>query len=267
MHQAAEDQKKQFSMQVDQQVKMQEMDLDQQFLQVLQYVKQQATRQRAQLEQQAMQLSFEYQEKKVEEDMMAHQFELSKQQQTLKTQMVSNGPLAPLPSYKPAMSSSQQLSTQQVPSNPFASAQVAAIAADAMAPALAYAPLGGSCQTVGFVSPSFMPAQAVTAGAYSSMMASASQQDLMGSVRNLQMVPGTLPMTSFAAPSVPMYQSRPPSYQPIAAAANGASGNGGGTPMGSYQPALSPQPSSALLPAPLPAAPSIAYATPAQPAQ
>jgi len=49
MHQAAEEQKKQFGLKVDQQVKMQEMDLDHQFLQVLQYVKQQATRQRAQL--------------------------------------------------------------------------------------------------------------------------------------------------------------------------------------------------------------------------
>merc|ERR1719487_1397587 len=108
MHQAAEQQKKQFGEQIDKQVKMQEMDLDQQFLQVLQYVKQQATRQRAQLEQQAMQLSFEYQEKKVEEDMLAHQFELSKHQQALRNQMMTNGPLSPLPSYKPVQSSALQ---------------------------------------------------------------------------------------------------------------------------------------------------------------
>merc|ERR1719352_653688 len=105
--------KKQFGLKVDQQVKMQEMDLDQQFLQVLQYVKQQATRQRAILEQQAMQLSFEYQEKKVEEDMLAHQFELSKHQQALRNQMVTNGPLSPLPSYKPAATSSVQGLTSQ----------------------------------------------------------------------------------------------------------------------------------------------------------
>merc|ERR1719421_2391671 len=108
MYQAAEKQKQQFGMQVDEQVKMQEMDLDQQFLQVLQYVKQQATRQRAQLEQQAMQLTFEYQEKKVEEDMLAHQFELSKHQNALKTQMMSQPPLSPLPSYLPVASSTVQ---------------------------------------------------------------------------------------------------------------------------------------------------------------
>merc|ERR1719271_874375 len=112
MNQTADQTKKQFALQVDQQVKMQEMDLDHQFLQVLQYVKQQATRQRAQLEQQAMQLTFEYQEKKVEEDMLAHQFELSKHQQALKTQMLSAGPLSPLPSYKPVGSSSQGATLQ-----------------------------------------------------------------------------------------------------------------------------------------------------------
>merc|ERR1719487_2270748 len=105
MHQAAEQQKKQFGEQIDKQVKMQEMELDQQFLQVLQYVKQQATRQRAQLEQQAMQLSFEYQEKKVEEDMLAHQFELSKHQQELRQRIIATGPVQPLPTYLPTNNS------------------------------------------------------------------------------------------------------------------------------------------------------------------
>jgi len=153
MHQAAEGQKKQFGMQIDQQVKMQEMDLDQQFLQVLQYVKQQATRQRAILEQQAMQLSFEYQEKKVEEDMLAHQFELSKHQQALKNQMLTNGPMSPLPSYMPVSSS-----TTQVPSNPYAANRLAATVTDATAPVLAYAPLGGgSTVNPGFVTTSYVP--------------------------------------------------------------------------------------------------------------
>jgi hypothetical protein len=269
MHQAAEEQKNQFGQQVDRQVKMQEMDLDKQFLQVLQYVKQQATRQRSQLEQQAMQLSFEYQEKKVEEDMLSHQFELSKHQQALKTQMVAQGPLSPLPSYLPPTSSVQMMTTSQVPSNPFASAQMAAIASDAMAPALSYAPLGGSCQTVGYASSSFVPPQSAATAAYSSaaagMMASVANQSLLGSCQqlpSLSAVPAVT--TAFAAPSfvpatvtmaVPTVAAtvRTPSYQPVVAAQTTVapptaySVKTVMTPQPSYTPLLSPQPSVANL--------------------
>jgi len=153
MHQAASEQKKQFGLQIDQQVKMQEMDLDQQFLQVLQYVKQQATRQRAVLEQQAMQLSFEYQEKRVEEDMLAHQFELAKHQQALRNQMLTNGPVSPLPSYLPVAGSKVQALPDACAQN-----RCMAVASDALAPVLAYAPLGnGSSISPGFTSTSYTP--------------------------------------------------------------------------------------------------------------
>jgi hypothetical protein len=174
MHQAAEEQKKQFGLKVDQQVKMQEMDLDQQFLQVLQYVKQQATRQRAILEQQAMQLSFEYQEKKVEEDMLAHQFELSKHQQALKNQMYANGPLSPLPSYKPVSSTTVAAGVAQVPASPFAANRLQAFANDAIAPVLTYAPLGdrgAGIITPGFSASSYVP-PVVSAGPPVTMAAS-----------------------------------------------------------------------------------------------
>merc|ERR1719335_1077340 len=158
MHQAAEEQKKQFGIQIDQQVRMQEMDLDQQFLHVLQCVKQQATRQRAQLEQQAMQLSFEYQEKKVEEDMLAHQFELTKHQQALRNQMYANGPLSPLPSYKPVSSTTVAAGVAQVPASPFAANRLQAFANDATAPVLTYAPLGDrGIITPGFSASSYVP--------------------------------------------------------------------------------------------------------------
>jgi len=172
MHQAAEEQKKQFGLKVDQQVKMQEMDLDQQFLQVLQYVKQQATRQRAILEQQAMQFSFEYQEKKVEEDMLAHQFELSKHQQALKNQMYANGPLSPLPSYKPVSSTTVAAGVAQVPASPFAANRLQAFANDATAPVLTYAPLGDrGIITPGFSASSYVP-PVVSAGPPVTMAAS-----------------------------------------------------------------------------------------------
>merc|ERR1712157_13581 len=109
-----------------------------------------------------------------EEDMLAHQFELSKHQQALRGQINAIGPLSPLPSYKPAMTTVMQPTpTMSVPSNPFAAAQVAAIASDATAPALSYAPLApASCATavpvqgattVGCApTASYVPAQAST---------------------------------------------------------------------------------------------------------
>mmetsp|Transcript_5567 Transcript_5567/g.9990 ORF Transcript_5567/g.9990 Transcript_5567/m.9990 type:complete len:402 (-) Transcript_5567:30-1235(-) len=97
----AEKQKIDFGLKVDAEVKMQELDLDKQFLSVVQYVKQEATRQRAMLEQQAMQLSFQYQEKKVEEDMLAQQFELHKQQHAVQETLQRQLPLAPLKSLVP----------------------------------------------------------------------------------------------------------------------------------------------------------------------
>jgi len=249
MHQAAEEQKKQFGMQIDQQVKLQEMDLDQQFLQVLQYVKQQATRQRAQLEQQAMQLSFEYQEKKVEEDMLAHQFELSKHQQALKTQISGIGPLSPLPSYKPAMTTCvQPMPTRSVPSNPLAAAQVAAIASDAMAPALSYAPLGpAGCTAMFGCANTFAPAQpsttATVSSAASNMMTASLSQQFLGS----STVSTAVPTTSSLVPAGMMY-TKTPSYQPNSRA-NGYTVKSPMTPTTSYIPqVLSPQPSAATLP-------------------
>jgi len=289
MHQAAEEQKKQFGMQIDQQVKLQEMDLDQQFLQVLQYVKQQATRQRAQLEQQAMQLSFEYQEKKVEEDMLAHQFELSKHQLALKGQINAIGPLSPLPSYKPAMTTVMQpMPTMSVPSNPYAAAQVAAIASDAMAPALSYAPLAAATCATGVpvqgaftvgCAPAYAPAQAPTvtyaqpqmvveqlsstatlSPAASSMMAASVYQQCVGSTVSTA-VPSTI---SVVAAGMTYSQSpcgsRAPSYQPNPGANVYAVRSPLMTPTTSYIPqVLSPQPSAATLP--LLAAPTIPVAT------
>lgn len=94
----AEKQKVDFYMKVDQEVKMQELDLDKQFLSVVQYVKQEATRQRALLQQQAMTLTFQYQERKVEEDMLAQQFELHKQQTAIQETMSRQAPIQPLTS-------------------------------------------------------------------------------------------------------------------------------------------------------------------------
>lgn len=204
MNQAADTQKKQFAQQIDQQVKMQEMDLDHQFLQVLQYVKQQATRQRAQLEQQAMQLSFEYQEKKVEEDMMSHQFELTKHQQVLKTQMGLQQPLSPLPSYLPPATSC----TLQVPTNPYASLQLAALAADSLAPTLSAVPFatGGAAALGGYTSSSYVPPQATS-----------------------------MPTATFSAP-VTAYSTRTPSYRPAPVIAMAAPTTATFTRTPSYQP-------------------------------
>jgi len=238
MHQAAEQQKQQFGQQVDQQVKMQEMDLDHQFLQVLQYVKQQATRQRAQLEQQAMQLSFEYQEKKVEEDMLAHQFELSKNQQVLKTQMLQQGPLSPLPSYLP-VSSSMQSATLQVPSNPFAANQLGAMARDAVAPQLSYSP----CTVAPYEehlwrhSSSYVPPQAIpttTIMAPATVTLPTTTAAYVGRTPSYQPAP-MAPATVTMAPGTMTY-ARTPSYQPNAYA------------QPTYATVLSPQPSAATLP-------------------
>merc|ERR1719148_74981 len=88
------------------------------------------------------------------------------------------GPLLPLPSYMPVTSS-----VQQVPSNPFAQSQLAAIGADALAPALSYAPPGQGTTTLGYVSSSYVPAQNAATAAYSrsasNMMASVQPQTVV----------------------------------------------------------------------------------------
>jgi hypothetical protein len=153
MEQAAEEQKRLFIEQVDNQIKMQEMDLDQQFLQVLQHVKQQATRQRAQLEKQAMELSWDYAEKKVEEDMLSHQFELAKNQQALKREMMNTvTAVKSLPSYLPPTSSTV-MGISQVSSNPFAQEALRCNAQDSLTPPIVHAPLGMRTSTVAGVGP------------------------------------------------------------------------------------------------------------------
>mmetsp|Transcript_128719 Transcript_128719/g.227817 ORF Transcript_128719/g.227817 Transcript_128719/m.227817 type:complete len:397 (-) Transcript_128719:49-1239(-) len=117
----AEKQKIDFGLKVDAEVKMQELDLDKQFLSVVQYVKQEATRQRAMLEQQAMQLSFQYQEKKVEEDMLAQQFELHKQQHAIQETIQRQPPVTPLKSLVPLPVPMPAHSTSQVGNSPMPS--------------------------------------------------------------------------------------------------------------------------------------------------
>lgn len=247
MHAAAEQQKVHFGQQIDQQVKMQEMDLDQQFLQVLQHVKQQATRQRAQLEQQAMQLSFEYQEKKVEEDMLAHQFELSKHQQALKNQMMMQGPVSPLPTYLPP---TPGMPTQQVPSNPFAASQLSAISADALAPALSYAPPGAGVSTVGYVSSSYVPPQdaatAAFSGSASRMMAAAMPQPTVVGATTVAAAPTVL-QTVAAAPTTVMSSSYSPAPVPRLISSSAPVTSVVSQPTTSFAPTLSPQPSVATM--------------------
>merc|ERR1712072_994343 len=84
--------------------------------------------------------------------------------------MLSAGPMSPLPSYLPVGSSSQG-ATLQVPSNPFAAGVSAAIASDATAPALAYAPLSSSTTALGFASSSYVPQVAMAGMAPATILA------------------------------------------------------------------------------------------------
>lgn len=249
MHAMAERQKAQFMEQIDNQVKMQEMDLDQQFLHVLQHVKQQATRQRAQLEQQAMQLSFEYQEKKVEEDMLAHQFELSKQQNLLRTRMVQTSAIPPLPSYLPPSSSSQQALVQNaIPSNPYAQEALRTMKADALTPPTVVAPLGMRCNTIASSGPPVANSALSynqTGARYAAAVAMPSNISAMNgalSTMTTAMLTGTPSYAPVAAVTRPTVSYTPPvmhgssSFSPLPVAA----------PTISYTPApvYSPQPSS-----------------------
>lgn len=83
----ADQQKKQFVMQIDMEVKQQEMALDQQRMEQLMQLQQQAAQQKAALEQQSMQLTMEYQQKKAEEEMQKQQFEMEKKQQEMQMKM------------------------------------------------------------------------------------------------------------------------------------------------------------------------------------
>lgn len=118
----AEKQKVDFGLMVDAEVRLQELDLDKQFLSVVQFVKQEATRQRAMLEQQAAQLAFQYQEKKVEEDMLAQQFELHKQQHAIQETIQRQAPIDPLRSLVPMPVPNQAQQTRGLPISPTPSA-------------------------------------------------------------------------------------------------------------------------------------------------
>jgi hypothetical protein len=268
MRSAAEVQKKLFMEQIDNQVKMQEMDLDQQFLQVLQHVKQQATRQRAQLEEQAMKLSFEYQERKVEEDMLSHQFELAKHQQVLRNQMVTTATVSPLPSYLPPTSSIlQNNSVQNVPANPFAQENLRAMAQDALTPPIVHAPLGMRCSTVATSGPpkaSLTSSFSQTAGQFNAVNiqtpsivpSPSTATTVMVPQTTTSYVPGsattTMP-TTYASPSSYVPSMSPGSVlQPTATASYSPSVSlraAPTVPTVSYVPGgLSPQPSTATLP-------------------
>merc|ERR1719379_1841247 len=74
-------------MQVDSQVKGQELSLKQQYNEQLMSLQQQAAQQKAALEQQAMQLSLEYQQKVTQEEMMKKQYEMQKEQAEMQQKM------------------------------------------------------------------------------------------------------------------------------------------------------------------------------------
>merc|ERR1719482_1086194 len=74
-------------MKVDQQVKVQETTLHQQYSEQLMSLQQQAAQQKAALEQQAMQLTLEYQQKSSEEEMRGKLFDMQKQQYDAQVKM------------------------------------------------------------------------------------------------------------------------------------------------------------------------------------
>lgn len=88
----AQQQKLHYFSQVDAQVRLQEMQLDQEYQQQLMRIRQQAMRQRQVLEQQALQLTYDWQEKKAQEDMLATNFALKREQVSIQERMAAAQP-------------------------------------------------------------------------------------------------------------------------------------------------------------------------------
>ncbi|CAD7942530.1 unnamed protein product [Amoebophrya sp. A25] len=87
MREQASQQKSQYAMQIDMEVKQQEMLLDQQRQEKVMQLQQGIAMQKQQMEQQTMAMMMEYQQKKAEEEMKRNQVEMERKQHEMQSKM------------------------------------------------------------------------------------------------------------------------------------------------------------------------------------